>query len=124
MPCLFRACAEVPGGRTWRLALAFFGGVGGALLILDCLAVAHSQDPSPVALASDARPVLIAMMYAWPITHAVIFALLAYRPVWQPRLPACRPESGGMMQNLLVMLAATVVYGAGVACSLAGRGLR
>jgi hypothetical protein len=107
------------GYRTWRLALAFFGGLGGALLIVDYLAVSSAravpqQGPRRAAFA----------VFAWPLAHLVVIAMLAYAPAMLRvyRWGFKGVSSRRFYPGLVVVCALLYSSGVWASCSVLSRG--
>lgn len=111
------------GARTWRLALAFFGGVGGGLLIANELVIPAQV---PVGRSNTEWPSgSIWLVLLWPATHASVVWLCSYLSYIEAFLGrvsflAQPPNRMRMVMNLLVG-ACLLSYGASVVLSLWAR---
>lgn len=104
------------GYRTWRLALAFFGGLGIALQILDYLAVTRSR------YGGGSGQGLAFSLLVWPLAHFLVVTGLAYAPYLLRLCKQFAPNVCGRQFYLGLAVACSLVYAAAVSISLLGTG--
>lgn len=92
------------GCRTWRLALLFFPGIGGALALLDALVVrtrGSATDCETIAAAGG-------RVLALPAAHALVFCYTAYAPLIDQWVKAMLPQMQKSPRSMMVTICCLV----------------